>query len=115
MLDVYCMNGLPTEADKLFEEAQSMGLLPDSSTYKLLYKAYTKANMKDFAQKLLKHMDSNGVTPNKRFFLDALGALRSSDACSDAAIKAAKVNTAKTLVEWYIESSGRLLVNLDLM
>ncbi|XAR73325.1 hypothetical protein NMG60_11007251 [Bertholletia excelsa] len=78
MLDVYCMNGLPMEADKLFESACKARVSRDSSTYKLLYKAYTKANMKELLQKLLMHMDKDGIIPNKRFFLDALGALGSS-------------------------------------
>ncbi|GAB2279363.1 Pentatricopeptide repeat-containing protein 5 mitochondrial [Dionaea muscipula] len=75
MLDVYCMNRLPAEAHQLFERASSFGIHPDSSTYKLLYKAYTKANMKELLNKLLKQMDQDGIIPNKRFFLDALGAL----------------------------------------
>ncbi|KAL7613674.1 hypothetical protein Lser_V15G08769 [Lactuca serriola] len=79
MLNVYCVNGLPLEADKLFESASNSGVIPvDSSTYKLLYKSYTKSNMKELLQKLLKHMDRDGIVPNKRFFLDALGALGSS-------------------------------------
>lgn len=77
MLDVYCMNGLPMEAHMLFQSAKGIGLIPDSSTYKLLYKAYTKANMKELLQKLLKHMDRDGIVPNKRFFLEALGAFGS--------------------------------------
>ncbi|KAI4317212.1 hypothetical protein L6164_025102 [Bauhinia variegata] len=82
MLEVYCMNGLPMEADVLFERASSIQVLPDSSTYKLLYKAYTKANMKELLDKLLKHMDKDGIVPNKRFFLDALGAIGSLPAKS---------------------------------
>ncbi|KAK6922946.1 Pentatricopeptide repeat [Dillenia turbinata] len=78
MLDVYCMNGLPMEAHMLYESASKIGVSPDLSTYKLLYKAYTKANMKELLQKLLKHMDKDGIVPNKRFFLDALGAFGSS-------------------------------------
>ncbi|KAJ9177663.1 hypothetical protein P3X46_012856 [Hevea brasiliensis] len=85
MLDVYCMNGLPMEADLLFDSARSFGVLPDSSTYKLLYKAYTKANMKELVQKLLKHMDRDGIVPNKRFFLEALGAFKSIPATSNSA------------------------------
>lgn len=85
MLDVYCMNGLPMEADLLFDSARSIRVLPDSSTYKLLYKAYTKANMKELVQKLLKHMDRDGIVPNKRFFLEALGAFKSSPATSNSA------------------------------
>ncbi|KAJ9170312.1 hypothetical protein P3X46_018429 [Hevea brasiliensis] len=54
MLDVYCMNGLPMGADLLFDSAHSVGVLPDSSTYKSVYKAYTKVNMKELVQKLLK-------------------------------------------------------------
>ncbi|XP_059624345.1 pentatricopeptide repeat-containing protein At4g39620, chloroplastic isoform X2 [Cornus florida] len=84
MLDVYCMNGLPVEAAMLFETARNAGVLPDSSTYKLLYKAYTKANMKELLQKLLKHMDGDGIIPNKRFFLDALGVFRSLPAPADS-------------------------------
>lgn len=81
MLDVYCMNGLPMEADMLFESARSTRIFPlDSTTYKLLYKAYTKADMKDLIEKLLANMDKDGILPNKRFFLDALGALGSSSA-----------------------------------
>ncbi|KAF2284120.1 hypothetical protein GH714_019221 [Hevea brasiliensis] len=85
MLDVYCMNGLPMEADLLFDSARSFRVLPDSSTYKLLYKAYTKANMKELVQKLLKHMDRDGIVPNKRFFLEALGAFKSIPATSNSA------------------------------
>nr|XP_016444053.1 PREDICTED: pentatricopeptide repeat-containing protein At4g39620, chloroplastic-like [Nicotiana tabacum] len=75
MLDTYCMNGLPVEADALFESIHSAKAFPiDSSTYKLLYKAYTKADMKELVQKLLTCMDKDGIIPNKKFFLDALGA-----------------------------------------
>ncbi|KAF7834235.1 pentatricopeptide repeat-containing protein [Senna tora] len=82
MLDVYCMNGLPTEANALFERASSLQIYPNSSTYKLLYKAYTKANSKELLDKLLKRMDNDGIVPNKRFFLDALGAFGSLPANS---------------------------------
>lgn len=78
MLDVYCMNGLPEEADVLFEHMQGLGVVPDSTTYKLLYKAYTKSNKKDLVEKLLKHMDRDGIVPNKRFFLEALEVFGSS-------------------------------------
>ncbi|KAK9670513.1 hypothetical protein RND81_13G206400 [Saponaria officinalis] len=78
MLDVYCMNGIPTEAHALLESARGFGVRPEASTYKLLYKAYTKANMKELLQELLKQMDKDGIVPNKRFFLDALGAFGSS-------------------------------------
>ncbi|KAL2907145.1 hypothetical protein RDABS01_005855 [Bienertia sinuspersici] len=78
MLDVYCSNNLPMEADMLLDSTQEIGVRPNSSTYKLLYKAYTKANMKDLLQKLLKRMDQDGIIPNKRFFLEALGAFGSS-------------------------------------
>ncbi|XP_057492108.1 pentatricopeptide repeat-containing protein At4g39620, chloroplastic-like [Actinidia eriantha] len=77
MLDVYCMNGLPKEADQLFESACKAGVSPDSSTYKLLYKTYTKGNMKELLQKVLMHMDKDGIIPKKRFFVDALGAFGS--------------------------------------
>ncbi|KAL1830990.1 hypothetical protein ACET3Z_000641 [Daucus carota] len=81
MLEVYCRNSLPTEADALFESARSSRVCRiDSTTYKLLYKAYTKADMNELLQKLLKHMDKDGIVPNKRFFLDALGAFGSSKA-----------------------------------
>ncbi|KAK6125759.1 hypothetical protein DH2020_040499 [Rehmannia glutinosa] len=81
MLDVYCMNGLPMEADMLFESVRTTGMFSvDSSTYKLLYKAYNKADMKELIGKLLKYMDKDGIIPNKRFFLDALGAFGSSHA-----------------------------------
>ncbi|XP_027367965.1 pentatricopeptide repeat-containing protein At4g39620, chloroplastic isoform X2 [Abrus precatorius] len=85
MLDVYCINGLPQEAYSLFERARSIQVCPHSSTYKLLYKAYTKANQKELLDKLLKHMDKDGIIPNKRFFLDALGAVASLPANSQSA------------------------------
>ncbi|XP_059308048.1 pentatricopeptide repeat-containing protein PPR5 homolog, chloroplastic [Lycium ferocissimum] len=79
MLETYCMNGLPMEAHVLFESIHSAKTFPiDSSTYKLLYKAYTKANMKELVQKLLTCMDKDGIIPNKKFFLDALGAFGSA-------------------------------------
>ncbi|WCJ31806.1 Pentatricopeptide repeat-containing protein PPR5 chloroplastic [Euphorbia peplus] len=99
MLDVYFMNGLPMEANLLFENARGFGVLPNASTYKLLYKAYTKANMKELVQKLLKHMDKDGIVPNKNFFLEALGASsRSSAASSDSGTRASSSprNHAKT-------------------
>ncbi|KAL7104461.1 hypothetical protein ACP275_08G246200 [Erythranthe tilingii] len=78
MLDAYCMNGLPMEADALFDNARSSRMFRvDSSTYKLLYKAYTKADMKELLGKLVVCMDKDGIIPNKRFFLDALGAIGS--------------------------------------
>ncbi|XP_073280297.1 pentatricopeptide repeat-containing protein At4g39620, chloroplastic-like [Primulina huaijiensis] len=79
MLEVYCRNALPMEADVLFESmCRTKKFQVDSSTYKLLYKAYSKADMKDLVQKLLVYMDKDGIIPNKRFFLDALGAIGSS-------------------------------------
>ncbi|XP_059449440.1 pentatricopeptide repeat-containing protein At4g39620, chloroplastic [Corylus avellana] len=98
MLDVYCMNGLPMEAHMLFQSAKGIGLNPNSSTYKLLYKAYTKANMKELLQKLLKHMDRDGIVPNKRFFLEALGAFGSGPASTD-------ITSAKTVVSSPHDSS----------
>ncbi|XP_051140470.1 pentatricopeptide repeat-containing protein At4g39620, chloroplastic [Andrographis paniculata] len=87
MLDVYCRNGLPMEADKLFVRTRAARLFPiDSSTYKLLYKAYVKADMKELIQKLLVDMDKDGIIPNKRFFLDALGAFASSPPASKKSI-----------------------------
>lgn len=85
MLDVYCMNDLPMEADKLFKNAPDREVLPDASTYKLLYKAYTKANMKELLQQLLKQMDKDGIVPNKRFFLEAMEAVGSMLPSSDSA------------------------------
>lgn len=80
MLEVYCRNGLPMEAETLFKSAHATRKIPiDSSTYKLLYKAYTKAGMKELVKNLLSYMDKDGIIPNKRFFLDALGAIGSSD------------------------------------
>ncbi|XP_030975257.1 pentatricopeptide repeat-containing protein At4g39620, chloroplastic [Quercus lobata] len=86
MLDVYCMNGLPMEANMLFENAKGIGVIPNSSTYKLLYKAYTKANTKELLQKLLKNMDRDGIVPNKRFFLEALGAFGSLPASAESKV-----------------------------
>ncbi|GER35143.1 pentatricopeptide repeat-containing protein [Striga asiatica] len=92
MLDVYCMNGLPMEADILFESARANGIYPvDSSSYKLLYKAYTKADMKEHLQKLLVCMDKDGIIPNKRFFLDALGALGTSSASKKSVVRKKQV------------------------
>ncbi|KAH9610909.1 hypothetical protein KSS87_006585 [Heliosperma pusillum] len=85
MLEVYCMNGIPMEAHALLESARDFGVRPDSSTYKLLYKAYTKANMKELLQELSRHMDKDGIVPNKRFFLEALGAFGSSETTKFAA------------------------------
>jgi hypothetical protein len=53
--------------------------VPSGSTYKLLYKAHTKANDKALVQKLLKGMNKTGIVPNKKFFLDALEAFGSSE------------------------------------
>ncbi|KAM3359729.1 pentatricopeptide repeat-containing protein PPR5, chloroplastic isoform X2 [Capsicum galapagoense] len=79
MLEAYCMNGLPIEAHVLFESIHSSKAFPiHYSTYKLLYKAYTKADTKDLVQKLLSCMDKDGIIPNKKFFLDALGAFGST-------------------------------------
>lgn len=86
MLDVYCRNGLPMEAHVLFENAHNSKRFPIvSSTYKLLYKAYTKAGMKELVKKLLLYMDKDGIIPNKTFFLDALGAISSSDSTQKSA------------------------------
>lgn len=82
MLEAYCVNGLQYEADKLFGNASRIRVPVNSSTYKILYKAYTKGNMKGLLENLLKVMDRNGVIPNKRFFLDALGAVGSSSSSS---------------------------------
>lgn len=88
MLVVYCLNGLHVEADKLFHNASAfnLGVKPDASTYKLLYKAYTKADMKEIkVQVLMKKMEKDGIVPNKRFFLEALEAFGSRLPGSDPA------------------------------
>ncbi|KAF7840010.1 pentatricopeptide repeat-containing protein [Senna tora] len=103
MLDVYCMNGLPMEADVLFERASSIQVFPDSSTYKLLYKAYTKANLKELLDKLLKHMEKDGIVPNKRFFLDALGAVGSLPANSTSASATTDSTRPQDLVKSQLE------------
>jgi pentatricopeptide repeat protein len=79
MLDAYCMNGLHTEADQLLDTALQKCVVPNGSTYKLLYKAYTKANDKVLVQKLLKRMNNQGIVPNKKFFLNALEAFGTSE------------------------------------
>ncbi|KAG2241572.1 hypothetical protein Bca52824_096442 [Brassica carinata] len=84
MLDVYCLNGLHMEADKLFYNASAFRVHPDASTYKLLYKAYTKADMKEHVQMLMKKMERDGIVPNKRFFLEALEAFGSRLPGSDS-------------------------------
>lgn len=84
MLDAYCINGLPTEADLLLDDASEKGLLTNASTYKLLYKAYTKANEKQLLDKLLKRMDREGIVPNKKFFLEALESFSSSHKSSES-------------------------------
>ena len=43
LLKVYCNNGLLDEADLLFDNACTIGVEPRASTYKLIYKAYTKS------------------------------------------------------------------------
>ncbi|KAG2661611.1 pentatricopeptide repeat-containing protein PPR5, chloroplastic [Panicum virgatum] len=79
MLDAYCMNCLHTEADRLLDTALQKGVVPSGSTYKLLYKAYTKVNDKVLVQKLLERMNKQGIVPNKKFFLDALEAFGTSE------------------------------------
>jgi hypothetical protein len=78
MLEAYRMNDLHMEADRLLDTAIQKGLIPGGSTYKLLYKAYTKANNKDLVQKLLDIMNKQGIVPNKKFFVDALEAFGTS-------------------------------------
>ncbi|KAJ3695589.1 hypothetical protein LUZ60_000966 [Juncus effusus] len=79
MLDAYCNNGLPSEANELLNDVIKRGIvMPNSSTYKLLYKAYTRAGRKDLLDILLKKMDQQGIVPNKKFFLDALETFGSS-------------------------------------
>ncbi|CAA6659758.1 unnamed protein product [Spirodela intermedia] len=78
MLDAYCTNGLPGEADQLLDHAARRGLLPNASTYKLLYRAFARASRKDLILKLLRIMDQAGIVPNKNFFLEALGDFSSS-------------------------------------
>uniref|UniRef100_A0A2P2IKK5 Uncharacterized protein MANES_12G140500 n=2 Tax=Rhizophora mucronata TaxID=61149 RepID=A0A2P2IKK5_RHIMU len=85
-LDVYCMNGLHMEAYLLLEDARNAGVLADSSTYKLLYRAYTRSNMKKLVERLLGHMDKDGIVPNKRFFVDALGASKALPVRPNSAI-----------------------------
>ncbi|XP_057765845.1 pentatricopeptide repeat-containing protein At4g39620, chloroplastic-like isoform X2 [Salvia miltiorrhiza] len=96
MLDVYCKNSLPMEADMLFESARASRMLPvDSTTYKLLYKAYTKADMKELVEKLLMCMDKDGIIPNKKFFLNSLGALESSSPSKKLVSRKDKLPTGK--------------------
>ncbi|EPS58459.1 hypothetical protein M569_16353, partial [Genlisea aurea] len=79
MLEVYCMNSLHMEAYMLFESSHDTEAFPvDLSTYRILYRAFSKAGMKDLVDKLVMNMDRDGIIPNKKFFLDALGTLGSS-------------------------------------
>ena len=95
MLDAYCMNGLHTEADRLLDTALQKGVVPSGSTYKLLYKAYTKVNDKVLVQKLLKRMNKQGIVPNKKFFLDALEAFGTSDSERNPRTSSAANNASK--------------------
>ena len=95
MLDAYCMNGLHTEADRLLDTALQKGVVPSGSTYKLLYKAYTKVNDKVLVQKLLKRMNKQGIVPNKKFFLDALEAFGTSDSERKPRTSSAANNASK--------------------
>ncbi|KAI5384376.1 pentatricopeptide repeat-containing protein At4g39620, chloroplastic [Lathyrus oleraceus] len=104
MLDVYCINGLPQEADSLFARARSLKIIPDASTYKLLYKAYTKANTKELLDKLLKQMDKDGIIPNKRFFVDALGAIGSSRVKSGSANAGTDSNSTQKIVKTQLQT-----------
>ncbi|XP_044469693.1 pentatricopeptide repeat-containing protein At4g39620, chloroplastic-like [Mangifera indica] len=76
---------LPVEADALFDNLHDLKVTPDLSTYRLLYKAYTKVNMKYLVQKLLKRMERDGIVPNKRFFLEALETFGSKMASPESA------------------------------
>jgi pentatricopeptide repeat protein len=93
MLDAYCMNRLPMEADRLLDTAIENGVVPNASTYKLLYKAYTRANDKMLVQKLLQRMNKQGIVPNKKFFLDAL------EAFGNSANKPRRVRTSDAATE----------------
>jgi pentatricopeptide repeat protein len=62
MLDAYCTNGVPSEAFELLIHGARKGfVVPNLSTYKLLYKAFTKAARKDLVDALLKRMDEQGI------------------------------------------------------
>ncbi|KAJ1696186.1 hypothetical protein LUZ63_004698 [Rhynchospora breviuscula] len=92
MLGAYCTNGVPSEAYGLLEDVIRRGtVVPNSSTYKLLYKAFTKAARKDLVDVLLKKMNQQGIVPNKRFFLDALEAYGSSSDSSKAVPKSSSI------------------------
>ncbi|XVE86695.1 hypothetical protein DITRI_Ditri18aG0054700 [Diplodiscus trichospermus] len=64
--------------------------------------AYTKANMKDLLQKLVKQKETDGIVPNKRFLLEALEAFGSLPASPDSVSTTTggkPENTAKAEVE----------------
>ncbi|GJN29397.1 hypothetical protein PR202_gb17621 [Eleusine coracana subsp. coracana] len=63
----------------IVDTAIQKGFILSGSTYKLLYKVYTKANNTDLVQQLLKRMNKQGIVPNKKFFLDAWEASGNSE------------------------------------
>jgi pentatricopeptide repeat protein len=97
MLDAYCINGVPSEASELLNDVVRKGfVVPNLSTYKLLYKAFTKATRKDLVDVLLKRMDEQGIVPNKKFFLDALEAFGSApDSNTDSSRAVRKSGSVK--------------------
>lgn len=87
------------QADALFDNLHDLKVTPDLSTYRLLYKAYTKVNMKDLVQKLLKRMERDGIVPNKRFFLEALETFGSKMASPESASAKTDVSKLGTLAK----------------
>ncbi|CAN1330862.1 Pentatricopeptide repeat-containing protein PPR5 homolog, chloroplastic [Linum perenne] len=108
MLDVYCMNKLHIEAHSLLQSAGGFGVMPDSSTYKLLYKAYTKANNKELVQKLLKRMEKDGIVTDSKFFLDALGTSKSLPERSDSNKAATRSRNSQNAIINKIPKKSRL-------
>ncbi|KVI09849.1 Pentatricopeptide repeat-containing protein [Cynara cardunculus var. scolymus] len=73
MITNYRKARLSEKANLVFQKITDMGYMPNFIT------SYTNANIKELLQKLLKHMDRYDIVPNKRFFIDALGGLGSSN------------------------------------
>lgn len=64
MINAHATSGLHDEAEIVFQEMQSRGHVPDSTTYLALIRAYSKGRRYSKAEETIQMMLSSGITPS---------------------------------------------------
>jgi pentatricopeptide repeat protein len=84
MINAYATSRLHDEAEIVFQEMQSHGQVPDSTTYLALIRSYSESRCYSKAEKAIQMMLSSGITPSCPHFSHLIFAFLKADQIDEA-------------------------------